>query len=150
MSSGLQPLLLPVNPFGLGKKEAKTGQEEEEEEEMFWIPLSPPLAFSFSLIISELNKGGLTAAIATGLFLLHLLLLLILTHTAALCPRGLNHLSSLRPSITPLALSLLLFTLFLSLYQLEAHQQAEPGFNHRYRSTKSTKIHSLKRCNGIF
>lgn len=114
---------------------------------MFWIPLSPPLAFS--LIISELNKGGLTTAIATGLFLLHLLL--ILTHTAALCPRGLNHLSSLRPSITPpLALSLLLFSLFLSLYQLEAHQQAEPGFNHRYRSTKSTRIHSLRRCNGIF
>lgn len=115
MSSGLQPLLLPVNPFGLGKKEAKAGQEEEEEEEMFWILLSPPIAFSFSLIISELNKGGLTAAIATGLFLLHLLLLLILTHTAALCPRGLNHLSSLRPSITPPpSLSLCFYSLFFS------------------------------------
>lgn len=80
---------------------------------MFWIPLSPPLAFS--LIISELNKGGLTTAIATGLFLLHLLLLLILTHTAALCPRGLNHLSSLRPSITPPSRSLSAFIQSFSL-----------------------------------
>lgn len=51
---------------------------------------------SLSQIISELNKGGLTAAVATGLFLLHLLLC-IFTHTAALCPRGLNHLSSPPP-----------------------------------------------------
>lgn len=104
---------------------------------MFWIPLSPPLAFS--LIISELNKGGLTTAIATGLFLLHLLLLLILTHTAALCPRGLNHLSSLRPSITPpLALSLLLFSLFLSLYQLEAHQQVLTTVTDRLKAQEFT------------
>lgn len=124
MSSGLQILLPPLNPllwFGEEKKRTRRGGGDV---------LDFPHTLTQIISVSELNKGGLTAAIATGLFLLHLLPL-ILTHTAALCPQGLNHLSSPPP---------LLFysvSLFLSVYLLEAqchihkalttvkHQQAE-------------------------
>lgn len=91
MSSELQILLLPLNPllwFGKQKKRTRRGGGGDV--------LDFPLPLSQIISVSELNKGGLTAAIATGLFLLHLLLC-ILTHTAALCPQGLNHLSSLHP-----------------------------------------------------
>ena len=84
-----------LNPL-LWRREAERGQEEEER------CLDSPLS-------SLLNKGGLTATIATGLFLLHLLLL-ILTHTAALCPRGLNHLSSLLLLLSLFSLSALSVT----------------------------------------
>lgn len=115
-----------LKSFGLEKRSRKRTRRGGGD--VLDFPLSPAQIIS----VSELNKGGLTAAIATGLFLLHLLLL-ILTHTAALCPRGLNHLSSLHPPLS-LSLSLLFcvfFFPFISWKQSVTCGRLEMDFNHR-------------------